>query len=195
MAETHLPLVPGAAPPKRSIRRILLATDLSGSSSAAADLALDLARDLGAELVIVHVVDRPERGGRGASVAMDPMTRQREGEARALTRRAGRDGIRTTFLAWDGEPGQSIVESALSEEVDLVVVGSHGRGTVGRILLGSVSQYVIANAGCPVLVAREVRPRVRQVAYAAVPAMRKPARNVRYAITGSSVVTRTPRSP
>lgn len=166
---TRLPVAraPADAPRSRSIRsiqRILLATDLSEASTTAANVALDLARDLGAELVIVHVLDRPARGAGWANVPdLDPMTRRREGDARALTRRARREGIRTTFLPWDGDPGQSIVESALSEDVDLVVVGSHGRGAVGRILLGSVSQYVIANAGCPVLVAREVRPRVRQV--------------------------------
>jgi nucleotide-binding universal stress UspA family protein len=146
------------------IRRILLATDLSPASNEAADQALDLANDLAAELVILHVTDRSDltglrrraaSDGPGGSAAGDAHAGEaREEEARTLTTRARNVGIRTTFLAWEGEPGQAIVDAAWSEDVDLVVVGSHGRGTVGRLLLGSVSQHVVSNAGCPVLIAR-----------------------------------------
>jgi nucleotide-binding universal stress UspA family protein len=54
-----------------------------------------------------------------------------------------------------GDPAEQIVSEAQAGEYDLVVVGSRGRGPVGRLLLGSVSTEVVAAAPCPVLVAAE----------------------------------------
>jgi nucleotide-binding universal stress UspA family protein len=65
-------------------------------------------------------------------------------------------GVEVSFLVWDGDPGDTIVEAATAEQVDMVLVGSHGRGAVGRFFLGSVSEHVVRHAPCPVLV---VRPR------------------------------------
>ena len=63
-------------------------------------------------------------------------------------------GVAVEFLIWEGSPGESVVEAAASEQVDLVVVGSHGRGSMGRLLIGSVSDHVVRHAPCPVLVVR-----------------------------------------
>ena len=59
-----------------------------------------------------------------------------------------------SFLVWTGDPGDMIVEAAEAEHADMIVVGSHGRGAVGRLFLGSVSEHVVRNAPCPVLVVR-----------------------------------------
>ena len=67
---------------------------------------------------------------------------------------AGHVGVTVSFLVWTGDPGESIVSAAEAENVDLVVVGTHGRGAIGRLLLGSVSEHVVRNAPCPVLVIR-----------------------------------------
>ncbi|MBI2763560.1 MAG: universal stress protein [Chloroflexi bacterium] len=145
--------LPGAIPRQR---RILLATDLSPASEEAGLQALDLARGLSAELLIVSVIDpRSLRlpGGRfGARV--DQIRTRREAAAQELVTRGRTAGVRVTFLIWEGEPGESIVDAALSEQVDFVVVGSHGRGSVGRFFLGSVSDHVVHNAPCPVFVVR-----------------------------------------
>ncbi|MES2210280.1 MAG: universal stress protein [Chloroflexota bacterium] len=144
---------PRAAP---GPRRILLATDLSPASEEAGLQALDLARGLSAELLIVSVIDpRSLRlpGGRfGARV--DQIRTGREAAAQELVSRGRAAGVRVTFLIWEGEPGESIVDAARSEQVDFVVVGSHGRGSVGRFFLGSVSDHVVHNAPCPVVVVR-----------------------------------------
>lgn len=138
-----------------AIGRILLATDLSSASAQAATQALDLARDLRAELLIVNVVDGRGSAPRpGPGTPLGQLTRPREAEARDLAARAQRAGVQTRFLVWEGEPGEAIVDAARSESADLIVVGSRGRGTVGRLLLGSVSEHVVSNARCPVLVAR-----------------------------------------
>lgn len=141
---------------ERGPRRILLATDLSPASEDAGLQALDLARGLKAELLIVSVIDpRSLRlpGGRFGT-RMDQVRTGREAAAQELVSRGRAAGVRVTFLIWEGEPGESIVDAALSEQVDFVVVGSHGRGSVGRFFLGSVSDHVVHNAPCPVVVVR-----------------------------------------
>jgi nucleotide-binding universal stress UspA family protein len=141
--------------PASGIRRILLATDLSAASEGAAIQAIELAHDLGAELLIVSVIDTPTIRPVGiSSQRPDQVRASREAAAQALVTRGRAAGVRVTFLIWDGDPGQSIVDAAASEQVDLVVVGSHGRGAVGRFFVGSVSEYVVRNARCPVLVVR-----------------------------------------
>lgn len=144
------------SPPSPHERRILLATDLSPASEEAGLQALDFARDLRAELVVVSVIDarslRLPGGHFGKRV--DQVRTAREVAAQELVSRGRAAGVRVTFLIWEGDPGESIVEAAASEGVSMVVVGSHGRGTVGRFLLGSVSDHVVHNAHCPVLVVR-----------------------------------------
>jgi nucleotide-binding universal stress UspA family protein len=145
---------PSPAAPRR-IGRILLATDLSRSSEGAADEAIQLARALNAELLAVSVIDgsaaaaferKPER--------MDQRRATRELAAQALVIRGRSAGVRTTFLVWEGDPGPSIVDAAEAERADLVVIGSRGRNRVERAVLGSVSDHVIRNARCPVLIVR-----------------------------------------
>lgn len=140
----------------RSIRRILLATDLSAASEGAAIQALDLARDLGAELLIVSVIDAGSQRlpGTRPTLRVDQVRVGRETAAQDLVSRGRAMDVRVNFLIWEGDAGESIVEAARSEQVDLVVVGSHGRGSVGRFFLGSVSDFVVRHAASPVLVVR-----------------------------------------
>lgn len=152
-----LPQAP-PAPPLRAaghVRRILLATDLSRASEAATRQAIDLASDLGADLLIVSVIDPDARGAAGTRLErMDQRRAAREAAAQAVVVRGRQAGVGVSFLVWEGEPGPSIVEAAAAEGADMIVVGSHGRGRVGRFVLGSVSDHVIRNATCPVVVVR-----------------------------------------
>lgn len=154
--------VPGPrAVPSR--RRILLATDLSPASDEATRQAFDLAADLGSDLLIVSVIDPAVRGVPGGRVTrMDQRRAERESAAQQLVIRGRQAGVPVTFLVWEGEPGQSIVDAAAAEQVDLIVVGTHGRGAVGRLLIGSVSDFVLRNAPCPVLVVRPLLAQPRK---------------------------------
>ena len=147
-----------AAPPPRpanAVRRILLATDLSTASEAATEQAIQLARDLRASLLVVSVIDPEVRGAAGGRLErMDQRRAAREKAAQAVVVRGRQAGIGVSFLVWEGQPGPAIVEAAESEGADLIVVGSHGRGRVGRFMLGSVSDHVIRSAAAPVLVVR-----------------------------------------
>jgi nucleotide-binding universal stress UspA family protein len=139
----------------RVAKRILLATDLSPASDGAATQAIDLARALGADLLIVSVIDPDFPGGRGSVVErMDQRRAAREAAAQALVVRGRQAGVPVTFLVWEGEPGPAIVDAANAEGADMVVVGSHGRGRVGRLVLGSVSDHVVRHADAPVLIVR-----------------------------------------
>ena len=147
-----------AAPGRRSatsVRRILLATDLSPASEGATRHAIELARDLGSTLLIVSVIDPATRGSSGGRVQrMDQRRADRESAAQEVVIRGRAAGVPVSFMVWEGEPGPSIVDAATSEQVDMVIVGSHGRGSMGRLLIGSVSEHVVRNAPCPVLVVR-----------------------------------------
>lgn len=133
-----------------------MATDLSSASEAATLRALDLAVDLGASVLAVSVIDpRALRLPGGAfSRRIDQVRAVREAEVQGLVARGRANGVKVDFLIWEGEPGEAIVEAATAEQVDLIVVGSHGRGAVSRFLIGSVSDHVVRNAPAPVLVVR-----------------------------------------
>jgi nucleotide-binding universal stress UspA family protein len=142
------------------MRKLLLATDLSEASSAATDQAFELAVRLGASLLVVSVIDPGSLllpGGRFRA-RVDQVRERREQQAQALVERGRELGIEVSFLVWTGDPGDQIVSAAEAERADMIVVGSHGRGTMGRLLLGSVSEHVVRTAGCPVLVVRPQEP-------------------------------------
>jgi len=153
-----LPAGPGATPPP-PLDKVLLATDLTDASAAATDEAFVLAQRLGAALLVVSVIDPGSLrlpGGRFTE-RVDQVRARREVAAQQLVERGRGVGVRVSFLVWEGNPGEAIVEAADAEDADLILVGSHGRGAVGRVLLGSVSEFVVRNAHCPVLVVRQRR--------------------------------------
>lgn len=135
---------------------ILLATDLSPTSLQAEAEALRLAAGLGARLVAVSVIDPGSLrlpGGR-YSARVDQVRDEREIAAAALVARGKETGVPTAFLVWEGDPGESIIEAAEAEHASLIVLGSRGRRGVNRSLFGSVSDHVVRNAPCPVVVVR-----------------------------------------
>jgi nucleotide-binding universal stress UspA family protein len=141
-------------------RTVMLATDLSTASDAATTVALDLAASLKARLLAVSVVDPGSLrlpGGRYAA-RVDQVRTERERFAQELVARGRSMGVTVDFLVWEGDPGEAIIDAAQAEGADMIVVGSHGRGTVGRFLIGSVSDHVVRNASCPVLVVRSSAP-------------------------------------
>jgi nucleotide-binding universal stress UspA family protein len=134
-------------------QKLLLATDLGESSSSATDQAFELAGKLGADLLVIDPGSLLLPGGRFRA-RIDQVRERHEEEAQALVERGRALGIAVSFLVWTGDPGDQVVSAAEAERVDMVIVGSHGRGAVGRLFLGSVSEHVVRNAPCPVLVVR-----------------------------------------
>jgi nucleotide-binding universal stress UspA family protein len=146
------------------LETILLATDGSLASEPASDEAIDLAAQVEARLLVISVLSASSRPSEapadlGATAeARATLTTK----AQSIVQRAKAAGADATFLVWEGEPGEAIVAAADSESVDLIVVGSHGRSGVSRFLIGSVSDFVVRHAHCPVMVVRARPEAVRR---------------------------------
>jgi nucleotide-binding universal stress UspA family protein len=154
--DTSLERVDTSAPASGDapVGRLLLATDLSSVSAQATDRAIELARRHGAELIVLTVAD-PGRlrlpGGKFLR-RIDQERSRLEAGAQELVARARAAGARATFLVWEGDPAESILEAADSEMAEMIILGSHGRGVIGRLVLGSISARVSEAARCRVLI-------------------------------------------
>lgn len=133
---------------------ILLATDLAPASATATERAVQLAARLGARLLVVNVMDRHRLDGLGDHERIDQARAERERALLDLVRDARAAGARAEFIVWEGEPASALRAAVMAEHADLLVVGTRGRDRAGRMLLGSVSDDLVRNAGCPVLVVR-----------------------------------------
>ncbi len=114
--------------PSATGRRILLAVDLTPASRDAANEAIKRASDGGAELIVLSVVEQhnlhlPGGGARRVDQERDRLTVG----AQAIVRQARDAGVRATFLVWEGDPAEAILEASRSEDVDVIVLGSRPR--------------------------------------------------------------------
>jgi nucleotide-binding universal stress UspA family protein len=136
--------------------RVLVATDTSATSAAAEAAGIELSSRVGASLVFVSVIDpaRLRLPGGLFHTRVDQVRAQRESALTRSVSSARQVGVAAQFLIWEGDPGVSVIEAADAEDADVVVVGSHSRGAVGRLLLGSVSSYVVEHSRRPVMVIR-----------------------------------------
>ena len=141
-------------------RRILMATDFSPASDAAFEEAARLARESGAALTIVHAYEAPINAMASYWPVDDYLESfvaartQAEARMQELLAREALRGLRVRPVLARGLPAPEIVEAALREQADLIVMGTHGRRGAARLILGSVATSVIALAPCPVLTIR-----------------------------------------
>ena len=139
------------------MKRILCAIDFSDAAAPAEALAVTLARPFGAELVLVHVASEAplwRESTTGTAQVRAVFAAQRKWAADALAERAvalGGQGVSARWLLKVGVPWQEIVRAATDEHADMIVMGTHGRTGLDRLLLGSVAERVVRRAPCPVL--------------------------------------------
>lgn len=145
----------------KRLRRILHPTDFSSASRPAFERALALARDSRAEVVVAHVLAPviPMVGeGYIPPQTYDAIeTAARKSAAKkldALVARARKAGVRARALLLDGSAYDRIVRAAKSQHADLIVMGTHGRSGLARLVIGSVASRVVASAPCPVMTVR-----------------------------------------
>ena len=126
-------------------KRVLLATDGSSYSEAAAGAAGQLAKHSGLPVSVVSVVtsSHSDARRRDAELAVD-----------AAVQRLKSLGLQVDGQVVEGRPDEAIARAAEAAGADLIVVGSHGRSGLTKILLGSVAERVIGQATCPVLVVK-----------------------------------------
>ena len=144
----------------RTIRKILHPTDFSKGADAATELAIEMAHTFSAELTVVYVYAGPVyKGPFGYGYALQPELTQRlkEDAERALEQirqRVTKAGIRNRMLAVEGIASEAIVAEAETRDMDLIVMGTHGRTGFRHLLLGSVAERVLRTAQVPVLTVR-----------------------------------------
>jgi nucleotide-binding universal stress UspA family protein len=134
------------------IRTILYPTDFSPRSEYALHLASALARDYGARLIITHVKHPPVvvYGDLGA-VPAEPEGYDRELKEKLEAVRPTDPEILTEHYLLEGAAVDEIVRLAKETRTDLIVMGTHGRTGLSRLLMGSVAEFVLRHAPCPVL--------------------------------------------
>ena len=136
------------------LKSVLIATDFSPASVKALHHAVAIARHYGAKLYIAHVVwpvgylmagpEALELGCEGAR--KDAQELQRDLIAKGLL-----DGLDHEVVVRQGGIWEELQAIILQEKIDLVVLGTHGRRGIEKLLLGSVAEQVFRNANCPVL--------------------------------------------
>jgi nucleotide-binding universal stress UspA family protein len=135
-------------------RTILHPTDFSTSSDYAFRLACSLARDYGARLVVLHVATPPVVVYGQGVLPAQPEGYQDELRERLQRLAAQEPAVRVDHRLVEGDAAAEILRLADETKCDLVVMGTHGRTGLGRLLMGSVTQQVVRKAHCPVLTAK-----------------------------------------
>jgi nucleotide-binding universal stress UspA family protein len=143
------------------LKNVLVATDFSEPSVVAMAYGRDLARSYGSSLHVLHVVEDvmtrygPEMGIISPQVQADlEATARRDLEA-AITDDDRRTLTVTSVVETHTNIPGGIVDYARRNQIDLIVVGTHGRGAMKQLLMGSVAERVVRTAPCPVLAVRE----------------------------------------
>lgn len=137
-------------------RKILVPTDFGDAATEAVDYAIGLARALGSEVVLLHAFDIPAVGyPDGTLIATaDMTTRVLESAQIGLQRQVSdyeSSGVPLRSVVKQGDAWRSIVNTADELDVDMIVMGTHGRRGLPRALLGSVAEKVVRAAHVPVL--------------------------------------------
>lgn len=154
-------VVPRAA--SISCKNILIATDGSRYSFAAAEEAIGIAKRCNSNLIVVAAVHSE------ALSSISPDTGYTQSQQEAIARQelyraekniagvkelAEKEGIHAEGLIVEGRPYEAIADAARDRKIDLIVVGSHGRTGISRLLMGSVTERVIGHADSAVLVVK-----------------------------------------
>jgi nucleotide-binding universal stress UspA family protein len=145
------------------VQKILFATDFSDGSKPALAQAEQLALATRAELLVLHVrEDFPFVAPDGYGYVPPELEAQQHREVAELldeqTTELRTRGVSCRGLSVPGAPHLRIASVAEQEKVDMIVLGSHGRNALGRLLLGNVAERVSRTASVPVLVVRAARP-------------------------------------
>jgi nucleotide-binding universal stress UspA family protein len=145
-----------------ALKKILVATDFSQPSEAALAYGRELARTFGASLTLLHVVDNiltRAYGADGMVLADQGLQLEIEKSAHhqvdALLFDEDRQALGAVGLVLtSNSPSAAIMFYARDAAIDLIVIGTHGRGAIAQLLMGSVAERVVRLAPCPVLTVR-----------------------------------------
>jgi nucleotide-binding universal stress UspA family protein len=144
------------------IKTILHPTDFSDRSEHAFRLACSLARDYRARLIILHVWPPPPLAVPGELLAVHQPTANYcspETEAALHRMHPSDPSVVVEHRLEEGDPASVILDTAHTSKADLIVVATHGRSGLSRILMGSVAEEIIRGAPCPVVTVKAPQPK------------------------------------
>jgi nucleotide-binding universal stress UspA family protein len=135
--------------------KILVPLDGSALAETAIPAAVQLAKQQHGTVVLMRAAEAPWLSGEGAVDAQVAIVREAEGYLGALADRLRADGCdEVDTSVWYGAPATSIVDAAKAQRTDLIVMTSHGRSGLGRLILGSVAESVLRGTTTPILLVR-----------------------------------------
>lgn len=143
------------------IRKILVPTDFSEHSENSLRYAVEMARTHGAELLLAHVMEPPiyPTMFEGAAIAVPPMDdafkQQLVEHLETLRKKWVGDEVPARGVLREGSPTPELMDLALEEDIDLIVVATHGYTGIKHMVLGSTAEKIVRTAPCPVLTVRD----------------------------------------
>jgi nucleotide-binding universal stress UspA family protein len=146
-----------------TIHHVLVPIDFSPYAGQALDYAIALAQKLQARITLLHVIQPQliagaDMGAWPSPSFIEELETAIMGDMEGYRARVTDAGLEGEIVVVHGVPFQEILNTAKARQVDLIIMGTHGRTGLPHILLGSVAERVARMAPCPVLVARQPTP-------------------------------------
>jgi nucleotide-binding universal stress UspA family protein len=142
------------------LQRILVPTDFSESARHALTYGFSFAREYNAELLLLHVVEVVPVGyasdlfPTSMAAVFQEVSAYARAELAKLAALGQERGVAVRELVLQGKPSAEIVRAAREQAVDMIVLGTHGKGMLDKALFGSTTERVVRGAPCPVLTCR-----------------------------------------
>jgi nucleotide-binding universal stress UspA family protein len=145
-----------------SLKKVLVPVDFSDTSDVALRYGKALAGAFGASLHVIHVVQEPyaqpwavEAYGFSMATLQQDWIKEANTKLEGVLTADDRRALRATATTILGHPVSEILRFATDERIELIVMGTHGRGPLGHMVMGSVAERVVRHAPCPVLTVHE----------------------------------------
>ena len=143
------------------LKKVLVPTDFSDGARQALKYGMSFAKEYGAELVLLHVVENLTVGYASDlfPVPMAEVLQEISGYAKSELAKLGDEararGLSVQEQVMQGKPSAEIIRFASEHEIDVIVLGTHGKGMLDQALFGSTTERVVRRAPCPVLTVRK----------------------------------------
>jgi nucleotide-binding universal stress UspA family protein len=145
-----------------SLKKVLVPVDFSDTSDVALRYGKALAGAFGASLHVIHVVHEPyaqpwavEAYGFSMATLQEDWIKEANTKLESVLTADDRRALKATATTILGHPVSEILRFATDERIELIVMGTHGRGPLGHMVMGSVAERVVRHAPCPVLTVHE----------------------------------------
>lgn len=156
--ETQLPSLGGeetaSALPGFKLQQILVPVDFSECTEKALAYAVPFARQFGATLTLLHVVEPPYLPASEMGVVVEAESKEEAQKDLAALQARLAGNVRCQTMTRKGSAEHEIIDAAKELSSDLIILGTHGRTGVERLLMGSTVEKVVRRAGCPILIVR-----------------------------------------